>query len=423
MSSQAPRSMLTALFLASALAACGGEDPIAPPVPTTLAAAFTTSASGTAGGAATPLPIVIVRDQRGDPMAGVQVAFSVTGGGGTITGAVQTTDANGVAALGAWTLGATAGTNTVAATSGSLASVIFTAAGAAGPPLSATKTAGDDQTATVDVRVPIPPRVIVKDIHGNVVPGVTVNFAVIFAAPNAMAGGSVSNAAPVTNEFGEASVEWTLARLAGTNRLTATVSGLPVVTFTAMGTPGPVAVVDVHPISFGILIGDTVTLRAVPRDQHLNVISGLATSWTQRAPVASISGVGLLTGLGDGHATIEASIGGVTSNHGGAGVSVYGAVDSTSFLWKPGAQPTIGWTEATLGVGAIRCVDLYSFGSGNFTSALRWTPAVSDPTIVRVILSYSNVFERHCFEGLRPGTVTVRGSFGGATASKTLSVP
>jgi hypothetical protein len=75
-----------------------------------------TNQSGFAGTAVTNLPSVVVHDATGNPMAGVNVAFSLTTGGGSITGATATTDASGVATLGGWTLGATANVNVVTAT-------------------------------------------------------------------------------------------------------------------------------------------------------------------------------------------------------------------------------------------------------------------------------------------------------------------
>jgi hypothetical protein len=73
--------------------------------------------------------------------------------------------------------------------------------------------------------------VLVRDGNSNPVPGVTVSFAV------ASGGGSLSGAAPLTNASGIATLgSWTLGTTAGSNTLTATVSGLPPVTFTATGT-------------------------------------------------------------------------------------------------------------------------------------------------------------------------------------------
>jgi hypothetical protein len=70
---------------------------------------------------------VTVVDARGNGVAGVQVQFGVTGGGGILIGASQVTDADGIARVSSWTLGHTAGPNSIAATSAGLPSVAFTA--------------------------------------------------------------------------------------------------------------------------------------------------------------------------------------------------------------------------------------------------------------------------------------------------------
>ena len=56
--------------------------------------------------------VVEVRDQSDEPLSGVQVAFSVTAGGGTLSATSVTTDANGRAES-TFTLGANPGANTV----------------------------------------------------------------------------------------------------------------------------------------------------------------------------------------------------------------------------------------------------------------------------------------------------------------------
>jgi hypothetical protein len=101
---------------------------------------------------------VLVRDQVGQPMAGVQVTFAVTAGGGTLTGATATTSAAGVATVGSWTLGPAAGQNTLTATAGSLSPVTFNATGTVGDPCttSVTYTLGstvNGSLATTDCRV------------------------------------------------------------------------------------------------------------------------------------------------------------------------------------------------------------------------------------------------------------------------------
>lgn len=75
-------------------------------------------------------PAVRVLDQDGDPVAGVRVTFAVTGGGGSIEGADQTTNDNGVARVDNWILGPSPATNTLEATAAAEGSpVIFTAEG------------------------------------------------------------------------------------------------------------------------------------------------------------------------------------------------------------------------------------------------------------------------------------------------------
>jgi adhesin/invasin len=82
-------------------------------------------------------PAVRVTDQQGEPVAGFGVTFVVTGGGGSVDGASQTTNSDGVARVGpgSWTLGAVPGPNTLEARAGSLqgSPVVFTAQAAAAP--------------------------------------------------------------------------------------------------------------------------------------------------------------------------------------------------------------------------------------------------------------------------------------------------
>lgn len=80
-------------------------------------------------------PAVRVTNSAGQPMAGVAVTFVVTEGDGTVSGASQSTDAQGIARVGSWTLGAE-GRNRLEARASSLAGspVIFEATATAPPP-------------------------------------------------------------------------------------------------------------------------------------------------------------------------------------------------------------------------------------------------------------------------------------------------
>ncbi len=131
-------SILIILF-ALTLQSCGGgnDGGTAPSSGATAILAISVSVgnnqTATVGTAVGTLPAVLVANATGSPVAGVAVTFAVASGGGSITGASATSNANGIATVGSWTLGLTAGANTMTATSAGLAGspVFFTATGAA----------------------------------------------------------------------------------------------------------------------------------------------------------------------------------------------------------------------------------------------------------------------------------------------------
>lgn len=85
--------------------------------------------TATAGTAVAIAPQVRVEDAGGNPVEGAIVNFAVTTGGGSVTAAAVMTDATGVAAVGSWTLGNSAGSNalTVSVIGSSVTPVVFTA--------------------------------------------------------------------------------------------------------------------------------------------------------------------------------------------------------------------------------------------------------------------------------------------------------
>ncbi len=186
-------------------------------------------------------PEVRVTDAAGDPVAGASVAFAVVNGGGSLAGGTVTTDADGRARVGSWTLGVTDGPNALSAVLSaggvSLDPVMFTANALPGPPSNILASQGDGQTAPGASAVPVRPQVRVTDAHGNGVAGVSVTFAVT--------GGSGSVASPnqPTDADGRATVgSWVVGSAAGPNSLTATASGGAIpgnpVIFTATSTGG-----------------------------------------------------------------------------------------------------------------------------------------------------------------------------------------
>lgn len=172
--------------------------------------------------AGTPIgdpPSVIIRDAVGNAVSGVSVTFAVASGGGAVIGSLAITNASGVASITLWTLGATAGANSVVATAPGLPAVTFNATGTAGVAANIVGVAGFNQIGLQGTNVAIRPSVRVTDVNGNNVSGALVTFAV------ANGGGSVTTPSVVTDATGIATVgSWTLGGGAS-NQLTATVTG------------------------------------------------------------------------------------------------------------------------------------------------------------------------------------------------------
>jgi Domain of unknown function (DUF4082)/Bacterial Ig-like domain (group 1) len=92
------------------------------------------------------------------------------------------------------------------------------------------KVSGDNQTGTVGTTLPNALVVQVNSGSGNPQSGTTVNFAVTSGS------GTISTTSAVTNASGQASTQLTLGTSAGTTIVTASVSGIGSVTFTATAT-------------------------------------------------------------------------------------------------------------------------------------------------------------------------------------------
>jgi hypothetical protein len=102
----------------------------------------------------------------------------------------------------------------------------------AGPVASIEKVAGDFQNAIVSSAVAVAPKVLLKDLFGNLVTNRPVAFAVT------LGGGAVVGSPATSLGDGTAAVtSWTLGATPGENRLSATIDGNSV-TFTATATAG-----------------------------------------------------------------------------------------------------------------------------------------------------------------------------------------
>ena len=127
------------------------------------------------------------------------------------------------------------------------------------------------------------------------------------------AAGSILSGQPVTWSSSAASV----ASVSGSGLVTAHALGTATIT-AASGSksgvatinviPPPIASITVGPTNDTLLIGETVQLTATMRDAANNVVTDRTVTWTSSSTtIASVSGSGLVTAVGDGLATITAS--------------------------------------------------------------------------------------------------------------------
>jgi hypothetical protein len=181
------------MLCAGLLAACkdSGSEPL---VPANVEAIFTAPTNAAAGVALTTSPRVRVTTASGQPVAGVAVTFAVTSGGGGLVGATQTTNANGEATVGSWTLGPVVGANLVTATVASLTPAQFSVTSVAGPAAKLGLTTLPSATSENRQPFATQPVVQIQDLYGNAVAQGGVSIAATIAA----GGGSLLGTTSVT---------------------------------------------------------------------------------------------------------------------------------------------------------------------------------------------------------------------------------
>jgi hypothetical protein len=194
-----------------------------------IAVASGNDQSGSAGGPLASPVAVRVTDGFGNPVVGVTVQWEAQNG--SVDPSSSVTGADGLAHT-EWTLGSSAGAQSVTATSSGLSGspLTLTATALAGNPRSLERVSGSGQSGPPGTELGSPLVVRLLDDEANGVPGRPVSWVV------ATGGGSVSSATSTTDENGRASTQWTLGPVAGQNTLNAVVSGVGVVGFTATAT-------------------------------------------------------------------------------------------------------------------------------------------------------------------------------------------
>lgn len=246
-----------------------------------------------------------------------------------------------------------------------------------GPPANVLiQSGGGPQAGVFGQPVPIAPTVLVTDASNRPVPGATVTFAIVSG------GGTLSAATQTTSATGTASVIWTMGTTFGAKVLTATVAGLPPVTFNATAT-APAAGV----LAFNLIdpAGDTLTTPAPGQPRGIDLLSlrgdfkgdSLIVTSTFSAPVTfGLSAPNSLVGFLEFDIDDNAATGSVPiSNSFGASANVRIEFVLTYFS-STGAQITVGSqtgstpvTASFSGTTVVARIPMTALGNddGNFT--------------------------------------------------------
>jgi len=208
--------ILFALMLAGTFA-CKGKDSAAPPGgAASIVSGGGATPTGTVGTVASPAATFIVRNAAGDAIGGVPVSIAVTSGGGSIMGR-PTVSAAGATSIGSWTLGNTAGTQTVTVTVSGLTPLVLSAVATAGNATGMAIVAGNNQTALAGTAVGTAVQAKVVDPYGNAIAAQAIDWSVVTGSGSLTGSpNTVSNASGIATAPG-----WTLGKAGGPQRLRA----------------------------------------------------------------------------------------------------------------------------------------------------------------------------------------------------------
>jgi surface protein len=249
-------------------------------------------------------PSVTVRDAQGRPVARAKVSFDITAGGGRFrNGATQssdtaTTDANGVATLGAkWRLGSNAGANT-------LTIKAFTAAGSQAVLSTVIATAQTNpvarivvtpDTATVQVGATRQLTATLYDARDTVLTGRAVTWA---STDTSRATASATGLVTARDYTGP---ETRTVGIIGTSEGKADTTPVAI-------PPLPVVTVELSPTAATLAVGGTQQLTAAVKDAARNTLSSRVVTWSSsNSAVATVSSTGLVAAVTAGTAAITAT--------------------------------------------------------------------------------------------------------------------
>ena len=299
-------------------------------LPGGAAAILVAAGAGQSAPASTVLPspiTVAVQDLGGTPVAGVAVAFAVVSGGGTVSVTNAVTDAGGFATT-VWTLGATAGTQSISATSTGLAGSPLTINATATvtlPHFTFTTSPAVSQTAGVALS----PNVVVqaRDATNALIPGFT--GAVSMAIGTNPGGGTLSGTVSVNAVGGIATFSTLSIDKAGVGyTLTASAAGYTTGGSTGFNIGAAAATTMVKSAGDAQTAGAS-PLRPTPlavlvTDAFGNAVSGRTISWaavTGGGSVGSPTSVTNASGIATIAWTLGATLGGQSVSATSAGLA------------------------------------------------------------------------------------------------------
>ena len=249
-------------------------------------------------------PGVRVVDGSGNGLVGYWVTFTVTQGGGTVTGTPTTADSTGLATVGSWRLGASVGQNTLEAQVAGLPSAVFTATGKPLTPgviltlLNANFVpVGRAESLEVRLSTPAPALGVDVGLTSSATGVATVSAATLhFAAGDSIAFVLLNGIATGTADILGSAAGYdpdTLTVLVSDNQLSVADSVL-----VPLGQTAPLTVYLNHPAPAG---GVVVTVSSL----DLSKISPTAPTVT--VPAGDTSAVAMVSGVGVGSAAIVVS--------------------------------------------------------------------------------------------------------------------
>jgi len=262
--------------------------------------------TGIAGSPVSVPPSVTVTDVDGNGTSGVAVTFTVASGGGSVSGASATSDANGIATVGSWTLGGTAGSNSLSAVASGLTGspISFTATGTAGPAAKLSLTTAPSATATNRAVFATQPVVQVRDANNNAVS----QSGTLVTASVTSGGGTIGGTATATtNGSGVATfTNLSISGTAGAQTVSFAATGLTAATVTVTTTPGAATTIAKN-AGDGQTGSVSTALPVAPSakvsDIDGNGVAGVSVTFAVASGGGSVTGASATTGT-DGVAPV-----------------------------------------------------------------------------------------------------------------------